>query len=411
MARSRWTRALAPLAAALVAAGCVVSSFDKVDDVGGTGGNGGIGGDGNCTTTCQAGPSGEPACCFDYPDGPRGSEDLCGYQLPKYDDVCLPLGSPGSDDPVCSDLPGPGGDSLDGCCMPNGLCGVLDKEHGLGCMPSAVFGVVDPQFCGTSPCGVYCDIARTQACDLVDKDGLLRVWECAEECEPDGCHPQMTTVMANCIEGEPGQCQTPGDPVFSFPSKPGSCVNDIRELAKCLEQDPGVNYEPDCAQYCRLAMDLCSGTANAQYPGYADCLAICERIPRGSFSTPADLIADSVACRIDKLPADPTQANPESCSLAGPSGLNSNDHCGDPNPCPLYCSVMKDVCPVEYKAVGGDGCLGDCGSLWSPAVFKWDVDPGSVSCRLKFALEALLADDLNRAAPCENAGLSSPTCQ
>ena len=408
MARSRWSRALTPLAAAVVAAGCVVSSFDKVDNVGG---NGGIGGDGNCKTTCQSGPNGEPACCFDYPDGPLGSDDLCGYQLPKYDNVCLPLGAPGPEDPVCTDLPGPGGDSLDGCCMPNGLCGVIDKDHGLGCMPSAVFGVVDAEFCGTSPCGVYCDIARTQSCDLVDKDGLLRVWECAEECQTDACHPQMTTVMTNCIEGEPGQCQTPGDPVFSFnPSDPGSCVDDIRELAKCLEQDPRKDYEPDCAQYCRLAMDLCSGPAHAQYPDYATCLAICERIPRGSFSTPAELIADSVACRFNELPADPSLANPESCSLAGPGGLNSSDHCGDPDPCALYCSTMKDVCPVEYAALGGDGCLGACPSFWSPSLFKWEVDPASGSCRLKYALAALI-DEPNRASHCENAALLSLTCQ
>lgn len=394
-----YSRTLTLLAAALITAGCIVSTYEKVDDSGGgTGGTGGTSG-GICTDTCLPGANGETPCCFDYPSAGPDFEDKCGYVVADLGGLCLPAAAPGESDDACNDLPN-GADSLDGCCMPNGLCGFLDEKHGLGCVAAeAVTDGSALQACGTSSCGEYCDIADALSCPMVDSDGDLRVWECAEECLSDDCEVQMRAVLDNCQPGDVGQCQSAGDPVFKATTT-GTCVSDIFELAICL-QGRAVAQAPDCAQYCRVVTDVCTGS-EMQYPDYSTCLAVCAGFEVGSL--PAEPLKNTLACRFAGV------ALVGSCADAGPAGESGGTgFCG--STCETYCRILDEACPTQHGVMGGkSGCETACAG-WPVSDFAWTpADSNTASCRLKYALSAA-TDSGNAAAHCAAADDVSTKCK
>ncbi len=105
---------------------------------GGAGGGGGVvcGG-----VTCEppSAPIQVDSCC---------AGDKCGLSSSLIGGQCIELGQPGDIDGSCPDqnfqgLP------LQGCCKPNGNCGVFDSFLGLGCVDPSQFGGPGGQKCGS----------------------------------------------------------------------------------------------------------------------------------------------------------------------------------------------------------------------------------------------------------------------
>jgi hypothetical protein len=61
--------------------------------------------------------------------------------------VCIEANQAGTSDPTCPDITLQGV-PLDGCCKPNGNCGVLDTFLGLGCVDPSQFTGGTPVKCG-----------------------------------------------------------------------------------------------------------------------------------------------------------------------------------------------------------------------------------------------------------------------
>ncbi|MFO0570052.1 MAG: hypothetical protein U0263_30695 [Polyangiaceae bacterium] len=74
--------------------------------------------------------------------------DKCGITSSLIGSVCVELGQPGKPDPTCP-AQSIQGIPLQGCCKPNGICGVLDTFIGVGCVDPSQFGGPPSPKCGT----------------------------------------------------------------------------------------------------------------------------------------------------------------------------------------------------------------------------------------------------------------------
>jgi hypothetical protein len=129
-----------------------------------------------------------------------------------------------------------------------------------------------------------------------------------------------------------------------------------------------------CEEYCDLAMVNCTGD-NAVFKERKYCIGLCNSLPLGDFSEPAD--RNTVACRMEQalLAGD---SEPEThCNGAGPGGGNL---CG--SDCESFCYLYETVCdsPFESTAV----CLDRCRALRDDPVFDVNgyYDTDTVECRI-----------------------------
>ncbi|MEZ4226828.1 MAG: hypothetical protein R3B13_38160 [Polyangiaceae bacterium] len=396
---------IAALASAVVA-GCVVSSFDKVDDVG-TGGTGGTGGQGGqsgagvvCAETCNDGPNGEPACCFFRP----GNEDNeCGYDVAEYGDHCLaPYETAAQPDASC-----PSSGSRQGCCLSTGLCGILDTAHSLGCVPAEAFPGTTPTPCGSNPCGRYCIDAQSAGCDVVNGDNEFPVWQCSELCKDGPCTSDVRKVVDTC--DSTGHCLGNGDAGYSVGSN-DECRANLFDLAVCMQTKD--NFGPDCTQYCELVTSVCT-EGNRQYADYDDCLAVCWYVFDGSVLNRGDLTdsmrPNDLACRIHAVAGADSNGKSASewCPSAGPGGGSLSGSKCAAGFCDSYCRVFESVCGTEFTSNYGDydNCFGNC----TDADFRRsDVESGDL-CRFNRILDAI-ADASNALTLCADAKLGSAKC-
>jgi hypothetical protein len=229
----------------------------------------------------QATRLGLRSCC-------RGlAEAECGLTF-GGGNVCLPRDIPGQTDAACSGTTA-NGMRLEGCCRPDGRCGLLADATGLGCvareqvLPGAGDESVEP-----IACRYECD--ADEDCNLLSggfvcaEHPLDGVRFCADECLRDQDCPEdlglvcafandfgMDRVLAICRPAvgsvEPGeQC-----------SRAEDCVHGV-----CLRVASG---DPYCSQLCRSGVDcpadqrMCSGSNISRPSATGDALrfTICRK--------------------------------------------------------------------------------------------------------------------------------------
>ena len=129
----------------------------------------------------------------------------------------------------------------------------------------------------------------------------------------------------------------------------------------------------ECATYCASVTTACAG-ADAQYPSYAACLAICADIPPGVEGADP---ADTVACRAAE--ADLAAADPARCPAAGPTGAGT---CG--TLCDTYCRLAATTCAIYDTDAA---CVSACAAFPATGALG-DVAGDSVQCRLSHVIAA-----------------------
>ncbi len=349
---------------------------------GGTGGSGPVG-----CTQCQPGLKGEPACCFEHPDGSVG----CGLRVPEYGNHCLPSPAPpGKPDLACKNH----SSGLTGCCLPVGVCGYLDDSHGLSCITTEALDVTPPPPCGGGPCGKLCELAIGAGCSAYNAIAPFPYYDCAARCSLRSCHEEFTALYSTCdsVIG----CDTTGAPIA-----PG-CHQENLDLALCRQT-------ADCGQYCALVTQACP----AQYKSIAECSAVCSAFEAAQYiGTGMSLGYEThggLGCRMKALVEIDTLGTSR-CLKAGPAGSTTvgyaPDACGL-GLCSVYCGLLVEECPSHYGTLSA--CLDACG-LIDTVPFTRDVVSGpSAACRFNQLLE-LVANPATTAS-CDTAGPSSTVCQ
>ena len=214
----------------------------------GTGGNAGA-----CEPcpelTTQAENLGLRACC-------RGATDLeCGLTFGEGA-VCLPRDVPGQPNDVCPEA-NPGSLTLPGCCRPDGRCGVVAEQVGLGCVAR---DEILPALGQPAPMPIACRFECEQDADCRGVPGGFVCVEtpdrmsrfCADDCTRDRDCPRglicalnndlgMDRVLAICRlplgSGEPGDaCGSAND-----------CVHGV--CSRLMGQDPF------CTELCSTVAD------------------------------------------------------------------------------------------------------------------------------------------------------------
>ncbi len=131
-------------------------------NMGGVAGTSGGGGTGNVAGTGASGGTGPVVCggkVCPPPSVPIGQVDSCcaGSKCGISSSMigvgtCIELGQAGKLDPTCPPQ-SIQGLTLQGCCKPTGMCGVMDTFIGVGCVDPTQFGVGTPTKCGGTGTG------------------------------------------------------------------------------------------------------------------------------------------------------------------------------------------------------------------------------------------------------------------
>jgi hypothetical protein len=220
------------------------------------------------------------SCCR----GVAGSE--CGLTF-GAGTLCLAGSVPGQPDSVC-DGASAGGMRLEGCCRPDGRCGLDARGTGLGCVAREIISEhLGDGSAEAVPCRYECE--NDAECNVVsgglvcaeDPGGGARY--CANDCARDAdCAREfelvcafandlaMNRVLAICRSGV-GDVE-PGDPCTAA----GDCVHGV-----CLAV---TNQEPYCTEFCRTNADCADDrptcfSSNIARPdgGTAQMFSICRK--------------------------------------------------------------------------------------------------------------------------------------
>lgn len=255
---------------------------------------------GDSPTTCGGTPCpdlapelaalGAAACCTE--------RQRCGIETPFSPGLCLSPAAPGGADPSCPVFAIDGLATWAGCCTPQGECGALDTEGGLGCVANGGLGApalsctYDPDNTCERILEVRCDGAEDcsggrMCCGHYDGAGY-RIFRCATSCVDreantgdvwsQACHPDDT-------------CETNG---FECRTNPGYLPN---SLYRC--RDSG--YAP--------------ATAGSTAAGEVNCgSAVCGASEKCCVSFPglvSHCVPSEDPCRCDlvPLPADDAGAD------------------------------------------------------------------------------------------------------
>ncbi len=130
----------------------------------------------------------------------------------------------------------------------------------------------------------------------------------------------------------------------------------------------------ECEAYCHDVMSACAD----QYAAYRDrasCILTCGALPRGETS-----LQNTVECRAQKASIAVTTKEPASdCPSAGPFGIGA---CG--STCEAYCSLLKQLCPSEAKAV--TDCTASCQALAESKVYDLSklTSGDTLECRIHY---------------------------
>jgi hypothetical protein len=195
------------------------------------------------------------SCC-------RGATNAeCGLTF-RDGTLCLPRAVAGQPDTECGSA-NSGDMKLEGCCRPDGRCGVAATVFGLGCvardeLPANLGGATQSKAC-TYECEVDADcnmgLSGLRCVENADRDGRY----CAVECERNQDCKQlghvcaltndvgMDRVLAVCRP--PVGSAAPGE----FCSAATDCVNGV-----CLAIQ---GQTPYCSQLCRNKPDCPAGSA------------------------------------------------------------------------------------------------------------------------------------------------------
>jgi hypothetical protein len=190
----------------------------------------------------------------------------------------------------------------------------------------------------------------------------------------------------------------------------------IRKDGGLVEPAEGGTYDasgppgpaPECAAYCSLVMDSCSG-AHAQYASAQECLAFCSRLPAGKAGA-SD--GNSIACR-QFYAGSPARLDALAyCLAAGPFG---GGVCGDR--CQSFCELTLSTCSPD-AGEAPYGSYPDCQSTCTGFVYRDGgtdgggeppTGPGAgntLNCRLFYTRAAVTSG-----AACANLGLDSGACR
>lgn len=244
----------------------------------------------------------------------------------------------------------------------------------LHCQAASLGGAKE---CGTN-CRNYCNI-MAQVCQGTNRDAM-EIENCETKCsaliDRDDLKPANATQSRYNVnngfdhEGDTIQCRlvhltiAAQDASFAknhcwhawIAPRPLSGSTEIPPCATTA--DKGI--EPRCEDHCHLISKACTGN-NAQYEDNDQCLAACERLPKGDVSTPS---GNTGACRkIHAYNALVYEGGAGAhCPHAGPAG---DKVCGD-NDCVPYCQLLSGSCPETFKGKWGSGtdasnkCVMDC---------------------------------------------------
>ena len=346
--------ALASAVGLAASAGCLVSSFDKVDDIGG----GGSAGSGGAPATCESG----------------------------------------------QDLPG--------CCLPNGLCGYDDGAQ--GCVATETFGDAAAA-CSSHPCGSYCLLAEANGCPIFDPLATPPVLDCADRCIGGPCTSEIEAVIADCKTTE--YCWNNGDPAYQPTDFASPCRNRLYDLAQCFEEGDGFGPEctqyctlimTACtgAELQYETGEDCLDVCDALFDGVT--------FPLGSFND-GTAQTNSVACRFVAIGDEGITGTPaQICSSAGPAGGSGEAglECGK-GLCESYCALANKTCAGEFPGEFGsvNDCISACENGGGPdETFAWQANPsGGFACRLNHVILAI-TDSANQATHCQNAMPSGGGC-
>ncbi len=96
--------------------------------------------------SCPPTKMGTPLCCTPQGTGEKGnpyeylgtSPNRCGTDIalfkPELKGICIEVNQPGNDSDECQEVVDLN-QKMEGCCSIHGICGVMDKRLGLGCVP------------------------------------------------------------------------------------------------------------------------------------------------------------------------------------------------------------------------------------------------------------------------------------
>jgi hypothetical protein len=204
------------------------------------------------------------SCC-------RGvTNNECGLTFAQGS-LCLARMAPGQPDPACEDTRAAGMD-LAGCCRPDGRCGVVASQFGLGCValddiPPAIGGSDQPVPCQFE-CTVDSDCSGISGGFVCAENRTHTERLCADDCRRDeDCAGINGAVCALSVDLAMNRvlaiCQPPLGDVLpgGFCTAPNDCVH-----GACVQLTGG---DPYCSQLCRN-----NGDCPSAYP---DCYP--EQIP------------------------------------------------------------------------------------------------------------------------------------
>jgi hypothetical protein len=166
--------------------------------------------------------------------------------------------------------------------------------------------------------------------------------------------------------------------------------------AVAIDAAPG---PPDCPSYCSAIQTNCTGT-NAQYPDMAHCTATCALF---SVGTRADLVGNTLGCRLYHA-GSPAMASPEiHCVHAGPGGDRTSaaapGTCGDA--CTSFCAIEVGVCgtvdapisgvPAQYQNM--NACISACAGFDHTHPYAVTAIGNSLACRLYHVTNAAISQN------------------
>lgn len=233
--------------------------------------------------------------------------------------------------------------------VPNGEADVLCQQAG----PAGGTGEGVNDRCGPSNCQNYCALFPK-----VCPEEAMNQEPCVTNCQ--GLRDDGNLNSVDDHEGDTIQCRLVH--LSAATTEPASHCQHAR-LAKpsayCTDEALSTPHPLSCDDYCKLIGNVC-GASNAVYEDTEQCKAVCKYFPVGE---PGDTSGDTLACR--KYHVNNAISAPVThCAHAGPGG---DGHCGDTaaGNCISYCSLLSQVCPIEYGTAFLDqqACLDDCAAL------------------------------------------------